>query len=1086
MIRGGSSAQLPIRLDAERETPHNARMAPADRSADLSPTRGGLAGDPSALVAPLRTRFGLRIGIGLVAGLAIALAIAIATTAAAAAIPDGAYLVDNWQIEDGLPQISVHSVIQGADGFLWLATNAGLTRFDGRHFVVFNARNTPELTSSLVRVLLTDAEGTLWIGTRGGLVRRRGGRFERFTTADGLPSDDIQTLYLDRRGRLWIGTHDGVARHDGGRFLALGTADGLPHGSVWTLYEDHAGSLWIGTEGGLVRRAGEGLETFTTADGLSHDVIFEVFEDRRQQLWVATGAALDRRVGDRFETDPSARAIRPPVWFFREDDAGRLWTGTDRGLFVRENDAWTRFEPPEGLLDERVFDLVEDEEGSLWIGTGYQGLVRLRPRWIDHFGVAEGLPHHVTWTVLQDRRGAMWIATRNGLLRRDPGGETTLFTTADGLPSANVNTLAEDPDGRLWVGTLSGLARLDGERFVVEPWMTELEPKRANHLHFDAEDNLWIGTHGGGLVRHRGGKLDRISLAEGLPHAIVHDLAEGPDGSLWIATEGGLVRLVDGKLDGERVVVVVPGLAQKLVSTLYADPEGGLWIGTWGDGLHRLQGDELASFTVEDGLYDDQIHQILEDDRGRLWMSGDRGVWSVSKTELDAVAAGRRDAVTPISYDEYDGMASRECIGGNQPAGWRARDGRLWFPTLQGVAIFDSSHLEPSAVAPPVQIESARADGTALAIGERAVLEAGTRLLEIGYTAPSFIAPHKLRFRYRLEGFDEEWQHAGDRRSAFYTNLPHGEYHFRVDAKSRNGVWSEPGAIFAVTVLPAFYETWAFWLASAAGLLLLGRGVHLYRVRGLLHQNAELARVRHELETKNAELERFIYAVSHDLKSPLFTIQGFLGMLETDALEGRRDRLQTDVEHIRTAAVQMRHLLDELLELSRLGRVIHPPEDVPLCDLAHEAAKLVAGRIRAKKVEVEIAPDLPVVRGDRRRLLEVFQNLIDNAVKFIGDEPAPRIEIGLRPAPRDSAVGAPVIEVRDNGVGIDPRYLEKVFGLFDQLDAEDEGTGIGLALVKRIVELHGGKIWVESQGLGHGSTFCFTLPGLEGDATSQA
>ena len=226
-----------------------------------------------------------------------------------------------------------------------------------------------------------------------------------------------------------------------------------------------------------------------------------------------------------------------------------------------------------------------------------------------------------------------------------------------------------------------------------------------------------------------------------------------------------------------------------------------------------------------------------------------------------------------------------------------------------------------------------------------------------------------------------------------------------------------------------------------------------------------------ELETKNAELERFTYTVSHDLKSPLVTIKGFLGLLEQDALAGDAERMQRDIAQINTAAEKMQRLLSELLELSRIGHQVNPPEAVSLSELAREAVVLVTGPIKARGIEVEIDPEMPVVYGDRVRLLEVYQNLIENAVKFIGDQKKTRIEIGASQA-GDSVVGF----VRDNGIGIDPKYHEKIFELFDRLHHDTEGTGIGLALVKRIVEVHGGRVWVESEGREQGSTFCFTLP----------
>ncbi len=237
----------------------------------------------------------------------------------------------------------------------------------------------------------------------------------------------------------------------------------------------------------------------------------------------------------------------------------------------------------------------------------------------------------------------------------------------------------------------------------------------------------------------------------------------------------------------------------------------------------------------------------------------------------------------------------------------------------------------------------------------------------------------------------------------------------------------------------------------------------------------ERERLLAEMETKNAELERFTYTVSHDLKSPLITIRGFLDLLEKDAKDGNFEQFKSDLGRINGAAEKMQRLLNELLELSRIGRMMNPPQDVPFGDIVREAAELVHGQIEARGVEVRITPDLPPVRGDRARLVEVVQNLLDNAVKFMGDQLHPSIEIGMRDVDEH---GSPVFYVRDNGIGIEPQYHDKVFGLFNKLDAHTDGTGVGLALVKRIIEVHGGRIWVESGGVGQGTTFYFTLPAV--------
>lgn len=309
------------------------------------------------------------------------------------------------------------------------------------------------------------------------------------------------------------------------------------------------------------------------------------------------------------------------------------------------------------------------------------------------------------------------------------------------------------------------------------------------------------------------------------------------------------------------------------------------------------------------------------------------------------------------------------------------------------------------------------------------------------------------------------------------------------------GYFASDGAPTVIVLLNRGGAILALWIV-AVGVLLYGRAQegHAHKARELEHTNARLAGenthrrplegslrdVITELEHKNAELERFTYTVSHNLKSPLITIKGFLGMLDKDLAEGNTERLGRDADRIAKAAERMEQLLDELLELSRIGRLVNPPEDVPLGELVEETLEMLSGPVEARGVTVEVAPDLPVVHGDRMRIREVVQNLLENATKFLGDRPEPRIEIGVR------RNGEAVCFVRDNGIGIDPRYTDKVFGLFERLSHDGEGSGVGLTVVKQIVEVHGGRIWVESEGLGKGACFYFTLPEAEGsEAASQ-
>ena len=892
------------------------------------------------------------------------------------------------------------------------------------------------------------------------------GRITTLSTADGLPDDDIRALFVDPDGVLWIGTNRGLGRFDGAQLSAYTTADGLVHDSVRSLHGDHRGALWIGTEAGLSRMSEGRFESFTSADGLSHDRILALEEDHRGQLWIGTFGGLDRWTDAGFFSAPTAGLASPIVRALQVDVSGTLWIGTDGGLSrLRGTAPEIVPDQPDLVTRQRVWSLAPGPEGSLWIGTRSGGLVRMRERRIDGMGSAQGLADDLVWAIFEDRDGILWIGTNRGLTRIDHDGEVRQLGA--GL---TIRSLYQARDGTLLAGTMTqGPGIVEEGRLRLFEITEDPAHPRINVFKEDADGDLWIGSNGG-LFRQREGRWQNEIERSGLASSIVRDLHLDRQEALWIASDGGLGRYQNGTFETFGLRHGLPVLS---LTSIYEDDSGTFWIGTLGGGLVRLRDGVFTSFTVAEGFYD--VFQTVEDDRGRLWMSNNRGLVSVEKNQLQSASPADGRGIPSITYGTRDGMPSRECNGGSQPAGWKTRDGRLWFPTLGGLAILDPEKIRTHSPSPRPVVEGVISGNQSLPLpadfGRPLEMSSRSRDLEVRYSAPSFHAPDSVHFRYRLEGFDEEWVDAGTRRSAFYTNLPPGRYELHLSARGPGSDWTESRRPLGLFLRPAFHQTPIFYglctLIAVAGLW----AAHRLRVKTLLHRS----HVR-MLEARATEMERFAYTVSHDLKSPLMTIQGFLGFLRKDLEAGREERIERSIATIDKVARQMGLLLDELLELSHLGQTISRSERVSLAELAREAVDLVAGQIAEREVEIVIHDDLPVVRGDRRRLLQVLQNLLDNAVKFMGSQPRPRIEIG---GSREKTRS--LCSVRDNGIGIAPEAQEKVFGLFDRLDPATEGTGIGLALVDRIVRLHGGRVHVESDGAGEGSTFTFSIPHLHVD-----
>lgn len=990
----------------------------------------------------------------------------------------GDFLVDRWGTPEGLPQITVFAVAQDKDGYLWAGTEGGIARFDGERLEVFDRTNTPGLGSNIVRSIVPTEDGPVWFATRAGLARYRGGHFTFFTEAQGLVDNDVQTLFLDRRGELWIGTRSGLSRWADGRFENFTQAQGLSNVSVWAIAEDFQGRLWLGTEGGVLARGADGQFTaWTTDDGLSHAWIHTLHVDPAGTLLAGSFSGLDQFVegtgpSDRghFERSPWDSLLVHPTVRTLWTEGDTLWIGTDGGLHHVVGEQLTVFHQQNGFVGNHIRSLWRDRQGSLWVGTRYSGMARLRPRKVLALGEQEGLLDDLAWAILQDGSGATWVATNLGLSRVDSAGAIENFGADDGLPNDVFRSLYEDSLGRLWIGTLvSGMFRFAEGRFEPLPPLTAstVQP-RINDFQEDSTGDMWVGTELGLFRVREGAVVGAFDDRDGLASNNIRDLEADGEGGLWLATTGGVSHLRDGRFTNysrDQGLPIDPTLS------LHLDDDAGLWIGTQGEGLVRLTTDgQIIVYPRIQGMF--EVHRILDDGLGHFWMSSNQGIFRIDRDELLGLSNAEGALYRVTGFGVPEGMRSRECNGGSQPAGWLRTDGQLWFPSLAGVAIIDPDRMGGDVVKPQALIESVSVDGRRVDLESDGNFVPGTRVFEFEFIAPGFLPSDPIHYRYRLEGFDDDWLEGGDRRMARYTNLSPGDYRFRVMASSGRALDQATEASYAFRLRPFFYRTWTFYAVCVALLLLVGRSLHLLRLERMLKQQLRRSRIE-MMEAKSAEIERFTFTVSHDLKSPLVTIRGFLGFLERDLEAGNMDRVHKDIGKIRHAATSMQRLLDDLLTVSRGGRVVRETETVDLGVLIHEAKEVVAGRITARGVAVEIADNLPKIQGDRPRLFQVFQNLIDNAVKFMGDEPQPRIWIGLDAS---STARNPVIHVKDNGIGIEPQEKHRIFDLFGQLDADAEGAGMGLALVKRIIEAHGGRIWADSPGLGHGTTFFVSLP----------
>jgi len=766
-----------------------------------------------------------------------------------------------WQAREGLPQNSIHAMLQTRDGYLWLGTQEGLVRFDGVQFTVFDRSNSAWMKSNYVQALLEDKDGALWVGTNGGGVTRwKDGTSQTTTTKQGLAGDQVTCLYQDAGEAIWIGTSAGLSRAPGRGAGAEGVPPELRHEDIRAIAEDRHGGLWVGTAAGELFRRFDGIWSQEKIPGLSVSPVRALTRDRRGNLWIGTeGGGLARWNDGSVQLFPvSSGPTGSKILSIVEDRQGSLWVGTDgAGLSRLSHGEWTSYSTRQGLSNAFVASLCEDREGSLWIGTHGGGLNRFSDGSFTRYGSAEGLTYDDISTFLEGDDGSLWIGTWGGGLNHLKDGVVRSYSSRQGLSYDEVSSIAEGRDGTIWVGTWGGgLNRMRGGRFVsLPPGAPRAE--KVTCLAADRSGSLWVGTLGAGLSRFDGKRWETFGVKQGLPNDNVRAVVEALDGSFWVGTDGGLAHFSRGVF---RRYGVADGLTSDAIYSLLLDREGVLWVSTLGGGINRLQDGRFEAFTTDKGLFDSVVFQILDDDSGHLWMSSNRGIYRVAKSDIEGSSGPRHRPIPWRLFGTADGMESSECNGGNQPAGLRTRDGRLWFPTLKGAVVVDPENLSNNAVPPPVRIEEVIADKQRLDLYAAAHVSPGAGSLEFHYAGLSFLAPQRVRFRYRLEPFDREWTDAGTRRAAYYTNVPPGRYEFRVTACNNDGVWNETGASFSFALAPHLWQTRWFFSLCAGAVLFVATGLYRLRVRGLTRRKAELVRLvgerTRQLEEANQRLEQ--------------------------------------------------------------------------------------------------------------------------------------------------------------------------------------------------------------------------------------
>jgi signal transduction histidine kinase/ligand-binding sensor domain-containing protein len=739
-----------------------------------------------------------------------------------------------WSTEDGLPQNSVHQILQTRDGFLWIATEGGVARFDGAHFKLLNHANTSAFTTDDTCCLAEDARGALWIGTSDGLIRDWHGTLRRFSTQAGLPSASILSVTAGNDGAVFILTDAGLARvgPDG----SVSPLPGGLSGEITAVASDKDGDLWLATRSAIDRYDPRQRKAVRTVNVPRAWEVTGLESTGDGALWWRTNSGVSRLLNGKLSSWKTGKTLPGTrVNSLMVDARGSAWIGTNRGLVSLESGT-LKLKLFSDLGTSPILSTFEDREGNIWVGTENSGLAILRP---EKFRQLPGLADRVITAIVQTNDGTAWVGTRDDGLWRCRDGAVDRAPGAAELASQIILSLAAGNHNDLWVGTPDGLNHLEGDSVHVYTSVDGLPDDFIRSLLVDPDGSLWIGTRRG-LAHLQHGQVQTVGRADGLQSDLIGALLRTPhsagksatDSILWVATLGGISRLSS---TGLTTYTQANGLPGSIITSFAEQFPGTLWIGSRDGGLSEHTRGVFAALHPQ-GV-PRSIDSLLLDQLGFLWMGTRQGLVRASAAELESCASNSACDLHAHRFGAFDGMPSEEASTIGHPAAWRMQNGDLWFATRKGVAIVDPAHLHLNKVPPPVVMESFDVDGAAEPTNrQRLKLSPGHASFTFNYAGLSYSAPSRVRYRFKLEGFDRNWTDAGNRRTAYYTSLPARYYTFRVQAANDDGVWNRTGAALSFSITPPFYERIWFYLLLAVGIAAAIYYSHYRRVQRLQAQ----------------------------------------------------------------------------------------------------------------------------------------------------------------------------------------------------------------------------------------------------------
>ncbi len=938
------------------------------------------------------------------------------------------YNLTSWTERDGLRAPRIRALAQTPDGYLWIGTTDGLVRFDGFSFAGWETIGSGDLPRSRVVSLSMHVDGSLWVAFFTGTVARITGlRATVFDVAGAAGA--INALVTDRNGAVWIAARTGLLHFDGQQATRTPKSEGLPDGPVINAYQDADGTLWITLNTGIFRRrpGATSFEPVMPASYFDHRITV----DRNRGLWITDPRRGFRRmpaIDGQTAAQPSSLAGLG-VQILQSKRSG-MWVATlGQGVWwIRDEAHLDQIDvlgESEGLLNDVVRVLLEDRDENIWVGTDY-GLYRLSRNKlipIKHLGVAR---------VVQADETGVWVGTSNGLVRFEGTGERVYGQQGE-LPSPFISALHRDAAGALWVATDHGVAVARNGRFEPFPIQGIERRKRIYSMSVEDVGDLWLADFNRGLFRTTPAGLQPVDVPPLLDHRAVLSVHGDLEGRMWLALSDGRIGFVtraDGAL--RFTVLAAPPRANARLYAVIQERHGDVWLLTSAGVWHYAEG-RIIALDDSNGLPASTVTSAAFDTQGDVWLGTPSGVVRMERDDIAQVSGDPAARVPYGLWDTYDGAAGMPVWLGS-PGVSRDPTGRLWFVTSNGISIVDPARLDAATSIPPVLIQSLSVGSTRRPLDGPLKLPPRSSPIEIDYATVMLSAAHKVRFQYRLDNFDDAWTDAGSRRQALFTNLPPGDYTFRVMAVATDGSSSESSATLRFTITPAFTQT--SWFYAGLAMLLLLTLWQAWRLR-LRYAQRQFALVINERIRMSREI--------HDtLLQSLIGTALQLEILSTS--EAASDETRNTLTRVR------RELEDDIRETRQSIWNLRSPrlDRSDLASLVREAGSRITSGVPAR-LNVTVSGAARRLKPDvEQQLLRIAEQAIVNAVRHAS---ASEVDVGL-----EFTAGSVRLSVSDNGRGFDPSQT-----------VPDSNLHYGLASMKGRAEEMGARFALRSE-LGRGTT----------------